>query len=82
MTRSVRVTMTAKFKLNTYMPDWRDTADLDVAERVLNALFEEVEIELEGEEMGRCICPPPDVEELLTGRSKNPNPDCHWHGRR
>lgn len=79
MTRAIRVKMEATFLLRTYQPDWRDVLDIDVATRVLGALFEDFDAAFEGEEVGPCTCPPPDTEELLTGEFKS-GPDCPWHG--
>ena len=81
-TRAIRVKMEATFLLRTYMPDWRDDRDLDVAARVLGALFEDVDLAVEGTEVGPCTCPAPDVEELLTGVAGKPDPSCPWHGDR
>lgn len=79
---AVSVKMEVSFLLRTYMPDWRDTHDLEVAERVLSALFEDVDIAWEGELMGDCTCPPPDVAELLHGEEPKRDPSCQWHGTR
>ena len=48
MSDRVRVKMEATFLLRTYMPDWRDSADLDVAIRLMGALFEEADVSFEG----------------------------------
>ena len=80
MTKPIRVRMAATFLLRTYVPDWRDDADLDVADRVLGALFEEVEVSYKGEEVGPCSCSMDAEDYLTTGEPSITDPDCPWHG--
>ena len=77
---AVRVKMEATFLLRTFMPDWRDDANLDAAMTVLSAMFEEADFSVEGYRVGPCTCSM-DMEDLFTtGEPGAPDPACPWHG--
>ena len=82
MSDRVRVKMEATFLLRTYMPDWRDSADLDVAIRLVEALFEEVDVSFEGKKLGDCTCSMAVDDLFTTGEPSDPDPSCPWHGNR
>ena len=82
MSKPVRVKLEAGFLLRTYMPDWRNDANLDAAMRVLSAMFEEVHISVEGDEVGPCSCSMDAEDFFTTGEPSDSDPDCPWHGDR
>lgn len=80
MSDAVRVKMEAQFLLRTVMPDWRDDHDLDVAMRVLGALFEEFDVSFEGRRIGGCTCSMDAEDFMTTGHPSTTDPACPWHG--
>lgn len=82
MDKPVRVKMEVEFLLRTVMPDWRDDANLDAAMRVLQAMFEEVDIGMEGKEVGPCTCSMDAEDFFTTGHPSETDPACPWHGDR
>ena len=80
MTKAIRVKMDASFLLRTYCSDWRDDANLEAVVRVLEAMFEEADVSVEGHEVGPCTCPISGEDFFTTGSPGETDSHCPWHG--